>query len=123
MTSSQAIRQPIVFQPPTCLDEATLGTIEQAVAQCDRPTLFAIDMSQVDLIDSPGLFTLVSALRTAREQGSRLIIYNLKSPVRVIFEITQLDRIFEIFETQEAAMAAIAPELSSSSPNSDLAAA
>lgn len=120
MTSSHAIRQPIVFQPQTCLDETTLATIEQAVAECDRPTLFAIDMSQVELIDSPGLFTLVSALRTAREHGSRLIIYNLKSPVRVIFEITQLDRIFEIFDTQEEA---IAQELSSSSPNSDLAAA
>ncbi|MCT7980978.1 STAS domain-containing protein [Laspinema olomoucense] len=123
MTSSQAIRQPIVFQPQTCLDEATLATIEQAVAQCDRGTFFAIDMSQVEMIDSPGLFTLVSALRTAREHGSRLAIYHLKSPVRVIFEITQLDRIFEIFDTQEEAIAAIAPELCSSSPNSDLAAA
>ncbi len=123
MTSSQAIRQPIVFQPQACLDEATLATIEQAVAQCDRGTFFAIDMSQVEMIDSPGLFTLVSALRTAREHGSRLTIYHLKSPVRVIFEITQLDRLFEIFDTQEAAIAAIAPELSSSSPNSERAAA
>lgn len=123
MTTYQAIRQPIVFQPQTCLDATILATIEQAIAQCDRPTLFAIDMSQVDIIDSPGLFTLVSALRTAREQGSRLSIYNLKSPVRVIFEITQLDRLFEIFDSQEAMIAAIAPELSSSSPNSDLAAA
>ncbi len=120
MTSSQAVHQPIVFRPQTSLDAVTLAAIEQAVTECDRGTLLTIDMSQVDLIDSSGLFTLVSALRTAKQHGSRLTIYHLKSPVRVIFEITQLDRIFEIFDTQEEA---IASELSSSTSTSDLAAA
>jgi anti-sigma B factor antagonist len=122
MASLQAVGQPVIFQPQASVDATTLAAIEAAVAECDRGTLFAIDMSQVDLIDSSGLFTLVSALRIARDHGSRLTIYHLKSPVRVIFEITQLDRIFEIFETREAAISAIERELSSPSPT-DLAAA
>ncbi|XZN93896.1 MAG: STAS domain-containing protein [Microcoleus sp.] len=35
----------------------------------------------------------------ARQRGCRLVICNLSATVRLIFEITQLDQLFEIFDS------------------------
>ena len=105
--SQEQITQPIVFRPQNCLDAETGKAIEAEVAAiaAHRETLFVIDLSEVDLVDSAGLFALVSGLRTARESASRLVICNAPPPVRLIFEITQLDRVLEIFDSYEAAIA------------------
>ena len=71
-----------------------------AIAATD-PSLWIIDMSDVDFIDSAGLFALVDGLRAARRQQCRLVICSLKATTRLIFEISQFDRVFEIYETHE----------------------
>ncbi|MBW4641965.1 MAG: STAS domain-containing protein [Goleter apudmare HA4340-LM2] len=64
--------------------------------------LWVIDLVNVDFIDSSGLSTLVNGLATLRQNGCRLVICNLQAPVRIIFELTRLDSVFEIFESYEA---------------------
>lgn len=113
----ETIYQPIVFQPQQCLEAAAGNALEAelaAIAQ-EQSRAIVIDMSAVDMVDSAGLFSLVSGLRTARSRGCRLVLCHLKPPVRLIFEISQLDRLFEIFETKEAAIAALASESASTS--------
>jgi len=56
-----------------------------------------IDMANVEFIDSSGLSALVVGLKIAREHGCHLVICNLNPTVKLTFEITQLDRVFEIF--------------------------
>ncbi|MBC8417807.1 MAG: STAS domain-containing protein [Pseudomonadota bacterium] len=63
-----------------------------------------IDMGAVDFIDSSGLGSLVSALRSVNKLGGDIKISALKDQVRAIFELTRLHRIFGIYEDSDAAV-------------------
>ena len=67
--------------------------------------LIALDMAEIDFIDSSGLGSLVGALKgVAREKGE-IRIAGLSPEVRTIFELTRLHRIFDIYENIETACA------------------
>lgn len=51
-----------------------------------------VDLSGVQFIDSTALSELVRAMHRARATGHDLLIVALSTPVRVIFELTRLDR-------------------------------
>ncbi|MFZ5918244.1 MAG: STAS domain-containing protein [Chloroflexota bacterium] len=63
-----------------------------------------VSMSGVSFVDSTGLSTLVSGLKRCRQGGGDLKIAALQQPVRIIFELTRLDKAFEIFSDVEAAL-------------------
>lgn len=63
---------------------------------------FLVDMHKVEFVDSAGLMALVSAFRLAQSLGKRFSVCSLAPSVRIIFELTQLDRAFEIYETRQA---------------------
>lgn len=63
--------------------------------------VFLIDMSQVEFLDSAGLMALVSAFRLAQSLGKRFSICSIAPSVRIIFELTQLDRVCEIFNSRD----------------------
>jgi anti-sigma B factor antagonist len=50
---------------------------------------------------------LIKAFRLAESLGRRFGICSLAPSVRIMFELTQLDKAFEIFENQDAFKAAI----------------
>jgi anti-sigma B factor antagonist len=58
-----------------------------------------VDMSQVESLDSAGLMAFVSAMTLAQRLGKRFSLCAIPPAIRIIFELTQLDRVFEIFET------------------------
>ena len=62
-----------------------------------------IDMGAVDFIDSSGLGSLVSSLRSVNKLGGDIRISALQDQVRAIFELTRLHRIFGIYEESDAA--------------------
>ncbi len=64
-----------------------------------RYKIWVIDFSDVEFIDSSGLFALVSGLTLAQESGARLVLCSLRPSAQIIFEITQLDRVFHIFDS------------------------
>jgi anti-anti-sigma factor len=65
-----------------------------------------VDMSQVESLDSAGLMALVSALSLAQSLKRRFSICSVAPSIRIIFELTQLDEAFEIFESRDAFVAA-----------------
>lgn len=67
-----------------------------------------VDLSQVESLDSAGLMALVSALRLAQKTGKQFSLCSVSPAIRIIFELTQLDRVFEIFEDSAAFEAQIA---------------
>lgn len=62
-----------------------------------------VNLEGVNFIDSSALSTLVRGLKLSREQGGDLHVCTLQQPVRVIFELTRLDKAFDIFPTEEEA--------------------
>ena len=62
-----------------------------------------IDFSEVVFIDSTALAELVRAMKHARSTEGDLILTSLSTPVRIILELTGLDRAFTIRNTESAA--------------------
>jgi anti-anti-sigma factor len=67
-----------------------------------------IDMGKVESLDSAGLMALVSALALAQQLNKRFALCSVSSSIRIIFELTQLDRVFEMFENRTSFESAIA---------------
>ncbi len=64
-----------------------------------------LNLKNVRYIDSSGIASLVEGLKAARDNGARLILYGLSSSVREVLELSRLQKIFEIYETEEQALA------------------
>jgi len=63
-----------------------------------------VDLGGVGFLDSAALASLVKGMKRCRERGGDLVICNLQQAVRIIFELTGLNRAFTIAETREAAL-------------------
>ncbi len=63
-----------------------------------------VNLSGVNFIDSTALSVLVQGLKHCREKGGNLHLCALQQPVRVIFELTRLDKAFSIFAAEEDAL-------------------
>ncbi|AFZ25367.1 anti-anti-sigma factor [Cylindrospermum stagnale PCC 7417] len=102
MTLTQE-RQVILFEPQGAIDlQGGMALSEKMAAikpQADQ--LWVIDLAAVDFMDSSGLVPLVIGLKAARQSGCRLVLCNVQTPVRLILELTQLDSVFEIFNSEE----------------------
>lgn len=61
------------------------------------------DFEGVSFVDSSGLGSLVSCLREVNKMGGDIKISHLREPVRGLFEVTRLHRLFEIFDNSAAA--------------------
>ena len=62
-----------------------------------------VDLDGVDSMDSSGLGTLISLLKRVSERGGDMKIARLQKKVRMVFEITGLYKVFEIFDSVEEA--------------------
>ena len=54
-----------------------------------------LDLASVDRISSAGLNGLIQMNSKSRSQGVRLVLVNVSSSVREVFELTRLERMFE----------------------------
>lgn len=55
-----------------------------------------IDLSQVEFIDMAGLAAISSVLLIAKQFDCKLIFCQVTPPIKLLFELTQLDRVLEI---------------------------
>lgn len=67
-------------------------------------TLLVFDCGAVTVMNSSGLGMLVSSLTSVRNAGTQLRLANLPEKVSSLLSMTQLDKVFEIRETVDAAM-------------------
>ncbi len=64
-----------------------------------------IDLSKVEYLDSTGLGVLIGGLKRLREAGGNLALVGPGMRIQRIFEITGLNKIFDIYATEEEAAA------------------
>jgi len=63
-----------------------------------------INLEGVSYVDSSGLATLVEILKNLRAYGGKLKLTNLSDKVRGLFEITKLDKLFDIVPDEDSAV-------------------
>lgn len=92
------------------LDATTSGDLSQALDRLlkDGRRRFVLDLAQVKFVDSAGLSTLVRYLKRTRGEGGELHLAGLQGAVRRTFELTRLDRSFDIQADVARAVQALA---------------
>jgi anti-sigma B factor antagonist len=70
--------------------------------------LVILDLKGVTSIDSAGLGEMVSLHMWARGHGCALKVTGLSSRIRHLLELTNLTSVFEIYATEEEALATVA---------------
>ncbi|MHC5674882.1 STAS domain-containing protein [Nostoc sp.] len=61
-----------------------------------------VDFKDVTFMDSSGLGALVLAFKTLRAVDTKLVLCSINEQVRILFELTNMDKVFEIFPSQDA---------------------
>jgi anti-anti-sigma factor len=66
-----------------------------------RPTLksLVVDLTDVEFCDSSGLSALLIAERQMRGHGGKVSLVGVHKKVMALLKISQLDRVFQIFDT------------------------
>jgi anti-sigma B factor antagonist len=70
------------------------------------PPKIVVNMKDVTFADSTALSALVVTMKRAREANGDVRLCGLQQPVRMIFELTRLDQVFEILSSEEEAVQA-----------------
>jgi anti-sigma B factor antagonist len=65
-----------------------------------------LDLGKVQFVDSSGCGTLLFYLRQLSAIGGDVKLCGLNRPVRALFELIRLQRVFEIFNTRDEAVRA-----------------
>ena len=73
----------------------------QIIEGAKQASMVLVDFSQVTFMDSSGLGALVLARKEVRNAGSQLYLCSLNHQLQMLFELTSMDQIFDIFSDQE----------------------
>ncbi|MCH8029137.1 MAG: STAS domain-containing protein [Candidatus Dadabacteria bacterium] len=65
-----------------------------------------LNLEGVEFVDSSGLGAIVTCLKKLGGKGE-LAIYGVKKTVYTMFRLTRMDRVFQIFPTEELALSQI----------------
>ncbi|MBD2493258.1 STAS domain-containing protein [Nostoc sp. FACHB-280] len=64
-------------------------------------SILLVDLAAVESLDSAGLMALVSALKLAQNLERGLRLCSVSPALKIIFELTQLDEVFEFADNAE----------------------
>ncbi|MBN1850862.1 MAG: STAS domain-containing protein [Deltaproteobacteria bacterium] len=107
--SEQKIDNKTILSLKGRLDASSAKELKDKVSDLAKEgnTFLVVDMGHADFIDSSGLGSLVSCLRSVSRLGGDIRICSLKDSVRAVFELTRLHLIFEIFDNSDDALKSI----------------
>ncbi len=95
-----------VLSPRGRLDAATAPQLRERLEIEAKANLhMVIDLEAVEFIDSSGLGALVAKVRALRKVDGDMKLAALNEKVRRVFELTRAFRLFDIFDSVEAAAA------------------
>ena len=66
-----------------------------------------VDLAEVTYMDSSGVATLVEALQLTKKSGGKLKLFSLGTTVKDVFELSRLDKVFDICDNEQQALEGI----------------
>lgn len=70
------------------------------------PANIVFDLSDLRIMNSTGLNILVHSLTMARKSGGEVLVCGVSEKIKQLFIITKLNTIFQVFESEDDALAA-----------------
>lgn len=96
----------IVLSPRGRLDITTAWQfrlkLQECISKLSRHVV--VNLGSVNFIDSSGLTSLVAGMRDADKVKGSFRICNVHPEAKLVFEVTMMDTVFEIMETEEEAL-------------------
>jgi anti-anti-sigma factor len=88
-----------VIQPEGILDGVRGNQMRRDLAELSLESIdiVLIDLSEISFMDSSGLSALVSVQRTIRTGQGKLYLCGINEQVKMVFELTRMDRVFDTF--------------------------
>ena len=74
------------------------------IAEDEVPKVI-LNLSKVSMMDSSGLGVLVSSYTSVQKRNGRLVLAGLGKGLQNLIAITKLTRVFDIYESEEEAVA------------------
>lgn len=87
-------------------EEALRDTVHQALGAGSQKLL--LNLQGVTTIDSSGVGELVSSYTSATNRGAKIKLTNLPAKINDILTITQLITVFDVYDTEDEAVASFA---------------
>jgi anti-anti-sigma factor len=98
-----------VVQPSGILDGTKADQFRQEISNLveSNVDIVLIDLHDVTYMDESGLTSLVLAMKTVRAAGGKLFICSVNGQIKMLFELTHMDRVFDIYPCREEFESAI----------------
>ncbi len=105
----------IVLKPVGRLDITTAWQFRLKLQECISKLSphVVVNLGQVNFIDSSGLTSLVAGMRDADKVNGSFRICNVHPEAKLVFEVTMMDTVFEIFDTEEDALEGVPRSMAS----------
>jgi anti-sigma B factor antagonist len=96
----------IVLTPSGRLDITTAWQFRLKLQDCISKVSphIVVNLGLVNFIDSSGLTSLVAGMRDADKASGSFSICDVHPEARLVFEVTMMDSVFQIFETEAEAL-------------------
>lgn len=88
-----------VVQPQGILDSANTNNLRRDILDTinDGVKVILLDLQDITFMNSSGLGALVATLKAVKAEGGELALCSLSDQVRIIFELSRMERIFKVF--------------------------
>jgi len=92
-----------IIEPKGILDGTQTADFQQQIEQSLESGVLTvlIDFSEVTFMDSSGLGGLVKAFKTVEAADVKFYICSINEQVRILFELTSMDKYFDILPDRE----------------------
>ncbi len=67
----------------------------------DRPMIVALDLQEVQYIDSSAIGSIIKALNVIKNYGGEMILFGMKPMILNVFKLAKLDSFFRILTPDE----------------------
>jgi anti-sigma B factor antagonist len=111
LTTEQVADVTIVVLPGEQLDAGNAKEFKRDIAAVLEPCRKVVfDLRELRFVDSSGLGAILSCLRQLNAKGGDLKLCEMTKPVRALFELVRMHKIFDIYVTKAEALQALGSE-------------
>jgi len=97
----------VILLPGESLDASNAKDFKRDIMSAlEGQSQVIFDMSGLKFVDSSGLGAILSCLRQLNARGGDLKLCGMLKPVRALFELVRMHRVFDIYNAKEEAVAA-----------------
>ncbi|HTP31723.1 MAG TPA: STAS domain-containing protein [Candidatus Acidoferrales bacterium] len=72
-----------------------------------RTSRLVVNLQALRRIDSSGIATLIEVFKNAQRLRTEFVLFGLSPAVREVFHLTHVNRVFQIVDTEEQALASV----------------